>query len=147
MREAGVQKCRKKKAVPDGLVLCSSESQQENEVECQLRHSSLSDMQIMRTLQTLLSQNRNSSLIEGIGHDLWGFGPHMYHPVLKLPSTSASGVHAGKRNKEVLMILKKQKKKNSFVFAFFPPFSPLWTGNVKFYMQIVTDNLLIHPSV
>ena len=60
-----------------------------------------------RTLQTLLSQNRNSSLIEAIGHDLRGFGPLMYHPVLKLPSTSACGVHAWKRNKEVLIILKK----------------------------------------
>ena len=59
------------------------------------------------TSHALLSQNRNSSLIEATGHDLPGFGLLMYHPFLKLPSASACRVHAGKRNKEVLTILKK----------------------------------------
>ena len=57
------------------------------------------------TSQTLLSQNRNSSLIEAIGPDLSSFGLPVYHPVLKLPSASACRAHTGKRNKEVLTIL------------------------------------------
>lgn len=74
------------------------------EVSCDTRTVRSADNQ--GTSQTLLSQNRNSSLIEAIGHALSGLDLLMYHPFLKLP-LSACRVHAGERNKEVLTILKK----------------------------------------
>lgn len=67
-------------------------------------------------------------------------------PISKITIASACRVHARKRNKEVLTILKKQQMKEDMLlplFFFFHPFGQ----SMRFHTQQVTDNLLIHPSI
>lgn len=88
------------------LVFCLKKPSRKMRLEASCDAPTVTSADNQGTSQTPLSQNRNSSLIEAVGHALAGSDLLMSHPFLKLP-LSACRVHAGKRNKEVLTIVKK----------------------------------------
>lgn len=122
-----MQKCRKRKTGPYRLCLCiisrnpaGKWGQMPTESPSAVRST---DHQ--RTSQTLPSQNRSSSLIEVIGHDLLGFGLLLYHPFLKLPSAvclQAPRWERTQRGFDNSLKVEKRKKQCLCLFLSFCPF-------------------------